>query len=393
MLIIGAMFVPYDWTRPIEDLYSVEAPAKDAYSPELADLSRALERGAPLPMSRAEFSRHIPQIQVRRLTRAGPMTASDMGEAVELLRELEARIAVEETEGSKDAMRRFRTRSVVEKFTRLDSDEVAVQLDALDRQLELASFQVLKDAGDATCESCHVGQGVELEQPFDPRLLWPGTGAGEFFDGTRLPTLQSPLEINEWSERVQTDMPECTSCHSAHSADDFGVDLEMRRENMGTWVNAYRIEGLLYVQVKIQNKNAAHRVPAGYPGHAYAVVVEARGGDDRRAPVLSRWSGPELPEHLVVDGVKTGHLFHREMHDADGNVTSRHARASRLVWDNRLESGRFIELRFLYDLNEVDVDVYVPWWVMVRLVYLPDVLSFDGGQDVEVRIRQSASDP
>lgn len=391
VLIIGAMVVPDDWIRPIENLYSVQAPAKDAYSVEVADLSAALEAGDPVAVSREELLKHLPQIQARRLTRAGPMTAKDMGEAVETLRDFQGRIAVEKTEGSKDAMRRFRDSSLAEELPRVSAEAITRELEMLDRQVELASFKVFES--DESCESCHIAYGPEIEEVFDPRLFWPATGAEDVFDGTRMPTLMSPVELVEWASRTEQDIPSCTSCHAAHSDESFGVDVELRQDNMGLWANVYRIDELLYVQVKVQNKNAGHRVPAGYPGHAYAVVVEARRGDDRGAPLLDYWSGPELPRHLVRDGVRSGQLFHREMRDSDGAMTSRHSRVAQFVSDNRLESGRFVELRFLFDLKETNTDVYVPWWVMARLVYVPDVETLEGAQDVEVRIRKSASDP
>jgi len=391
-LIVAALIIPSAWLEPIEKLYDVEKPQEDVFSTSIAELSQSLEDGTPLKTSRLELEDSLPHIQARRMLAAGPMTSEEVREAVEIFREFRLRIDAEKTEGSKDAVRRFRDDKLAEQFPRLDAARITEELEALRRQIELASFRKVSSEDPKDCAGCHIAGVDTLEEPLDPRLHWPHTGAEDHFEGTTLPILLSPLEIEEWSWRTDESVVSCNECHAEHRADGFGITLEDRRKNMGLWVNVYRIRDLLYIQAKVKNQGAAHRAPTGYPGHAYAVVVEARQGDDESAPLLDYWEGEQLPPHLHRDGIRAGTLFTRRLVDNDGEWTSVHSRAVAIQSDNRIESGRFVDLRYLFNLAETDMDVYVPWWVRVKLVYLNDSLSWRGAQDVEVRIERSRSD-
>lgn len=391
-LIMGALLVPDAWIKPIERLYNVEQPREDVFSPGTAALSRALEDGDPLATSPTRLRDELPNIQARRLLDAGPMTGEEVGEAVELFREFQARIAVEKSEGSREAVRKFRNGKLLEIAPRLDPDKVPRELAALRRQIELASFRELETRTPEDCAGCHSESVASpLEEPLDLRYHWPNTGVENNLSDDALPALMSPHEIFEWARRTGEEAPACTSCHTTHDDPQFGVTLEERRKNMGLWVNVYRIREVLYIQAKVKNQGAAHRAPSGYPGHAYALVVEARNGDSQSAPLLDYWLGEKLPEELQVDGVESGTLFMRHLVDAAGERTSQHSKAVAILSDNRIESDRFVDLRYLFNLGNADMDTYIPWWVRVRLVYLPDSMSWRGAQDVEIRIEQSAS--
>lgn len=135
LLIIGALMVPIEWVRSVNDLLGEEEQASDVFSDDIAGVDKALAQGKSVELSNARLAEMRPHLQVRRLASTGPMTHEDVVEATKLMREFNAQIAAQELEGSKDALRNERNRRLAEAFPRLDASKIGPALAELNAQL------------------------------------------------------------------------------------------------------------------------------------------------------------------------------------------------------------------------------------------------------------------
>jgi hypothetical protein len=119
----------------------------DAFSEKVARVDEALDSGAPLPeelgedaAARAEELEAMRvHLQVRRLTRTGPMTHEDVTEASAIFKEFNPQIAGQKLEGSRQALRSERTRRLLEAMPRLDGAAIERELTKLREQIAAAT--------------------------------------------------------------------------------------------------------------------------------------------------------------------------------------------------------------------------------------------------------------
>jgi hypothetical protein len=138
ILIIGALLVPIEWVRSVNDLVGESDPSADVFSTELAGIDQALAAGEPVQLSDHKLVEIRAHLQTRRLSKAGPMTHDDVVEATKILREFNAQIASQELKGSRDALRNERNRRLAEAFPRLDPAKIDRELTKLRAQLKSA---------------------------------------------------------------------------------------------------------------------------------------------------------------------------------------------------------------------------------------------------------------
>lgn len=144
ILIVGAMLVPIDWVRSFGGVFGAAQTAKvDAFSDEVVAVDDALEAGTPLSdemlVNEGEKLEEIRVfLQVRRLTRAGPITVGGMNKAADILREFNPQIAQQTLEGSREALRRERNRRIHASSPRLDADAIGRELQILREQIAAA---------------------------------------------------------------------------------------------------------------------------------------------------------------------------------------------------------------------------------------------------------------
>jgi hypothetical protein len=138
ILLIGALLVPIEWVRSVNDLVGEDDQSADVFSSDIARIDQALQDGKPIDVSDQKLREMRPHLQVRRLTKAGPMNHDDVIEATEIFREYNAQIATQELEGSRDALRSARDRKLAEAFPRLDPAKIDQELAQLRAQLQKA---------------------------------------------------------------------------------------------------------------------------------------------------------------------------------------------------------------------------------------------------------------
>lgn len=372
---IGAMLVPVEATHKIQDIVG----AKDLRTPFLdttSQLDRALMQGFDIGASEEELQQALSPLAVRRLAKAGAVAGDEIPLILEILKDYQDRANLETSAATQSAIRQARNAALAKALPRLSRDKIDESLAKLESQIDHVIPRFANTPED--CVTCHAQTGSRSDE-IDTVGIWPQLPADAFSQG--FPVLSDTYEMRALSPNSS-----CGDCHVAHGEPGFLTTLDQRRENMGVWVHAYRIEDLLYVQVKVQNKHAAHYAPGGFLNHAYAVVVDAYQSAEPGGEHLKRWSGPELPEHLKTHPEEAGYLFTRLLRDAQGQPTNDLAAAVTIDDDTRLAPTRFIDLTFLY---EIERDSYTPYSVVVRLVYLPDQNVIDGAQDIEIRIRSS----
>ncbi|MEZ4458483.1 MAG: hypothetical protein R3E66_01895 [bacterium] len=369
-----AMLVPIEATHKVQDFMgskSDRTPFVDA----TAALDAALAQGFDVAADEAQIKRSFGALAVRRLATEGRLASDDIPKLLDVIADYQTRIEAEPTPEQRQAVRAARNKALVGALPRFTAAQIDTALGGLETQIDRVSPWF--EGGEAQCQSCHMS-AAPLRGPIDTVGIWPHYPPDVFSNG--FPVLTDTLEM-----RTSQPNATCLGCHVAHGQPDFLTSIADRQENMGMWVHAYRIEDLIYVQVKVQNRHAAHYVPGGYLDHAYAVVVDAYAGKEPGGERLPFWGGHTLPDELAADPNQSGYWMGRRTVDKAGNPTTA-SEAITVADDTRLEAGRFVDLTFLYVIPK---DVYVPYSVVARLVYLPNGLTMDGAKDVEVRIRKS----
>lgn len=144
VLLVTAMLVPIEWVRSTAGIFGAAQSQKvDAFSPETAHLDQLLERGEPWPAPKrgADAAAQMPSaetmfilVQLRRLTRAGPLPSTDMQRAQKILQEFNPQIAQQTHAGSRNALKTERNRRLVAALPRLNEEKVATELERLDAQ-------------------------------------------------------------------------------------------------------------------------------------------------------------------------------------------------------------------------------------------------------------------
>lgn len=140
IVLLGAMLVPIEWVKSVENLLGEPAEDTTVFSADVGDVDRALSAGEPVEVDDDALREMLPNLQVRRLLNAGPMTSQEVRRAGELVEEFNRDIATQKMEGSRQALRSQRNRRLAEAFPRLDADQIGEELDKLDAQLEAAGF-------------------------------------------------------------------------------------------------------------------------------------------------------------------------------------------------------------------------------------------------------------
>lgn len=369
MLLVAASFLmPDPWLERLGGLFGAARTSEPtAFSDVAAILDDALENGRAAPFPREEVEKLAPHVAVRRVLRAGPMTAEEVARATRIMREVLDDSAL-------DVVSRARPR-LVKACPRLQPDTVDDELHNFERQLTKMLAPKSGPGGPpaADCASCHSEtRPLPDGRQFDAIGVYPHLGNHPALaDGRNLPLLVESLELESLPKAPNA---ECTSCHVSHDAPGFGVGRETRIANQGLWANIVDSEpGVLHVEVKTKNTNAGHRAPAGYPKSAYVVVVEGFQGK-RRLPLRF---GSRLPEHLRTAERQAGIVFARHLVDSTGKVTTDYATAVDLLFDSRLESGRFAEDHFVFDRVGEE-----PTRAVVTLWFLPDYATWVGARAI-----------
>jgi hypothetical protein len=137
MLILLALVVPKEWTNTFSGLLGEEQnPKVGAWSDRVDRIDARLRAGEPIDLSDEEMRELLPHLQVRRLYGAGPLNVEDAREAEALFRDFNRRIAGQELEGSRDALRNERNKQLAEALPRLEREELDAAMAKLHRQLE-----------------------------------------------------------------------------------------------------------------------------------------------------------------------------------------------------------------------------------------------------------------
>lgn len=377
LAVVVALLMPREATKKFESFMGV----KDTSAPfvdRTADLDKALQTGFDIAVSGQELQALLIHVAVRRLAASGRLAADEIPKIQDIWSEYAGLEAGEKSPAGKAAVRDARNRAVGEALPRFEVPKVVEVLELLQHQVDI--IQPRYASKEADCAGCHLQtDGRVLDHPIDTVGIWPHLPADTF--GTSFPVLTETAEAASLDPKNT-----CLSCHVPHGEPGFLTTLAQRQESMGVWAHAYRIEDLIYVQVKVQNKKAAHYVPAGFLNHAYAVVVDAYASAEPGGKRLKYWWGSRLPNELQSDPDEGGYLMARQLVDKVGQPTSDPNQAVDILDDTRLEPSRFVDLTFLF---EIPRDRYTPYSVVARLVYLPDQGTLKGAQDIEVRIRSS----
>jgi len=377
LAVVIALLMPREATKKFERFMGV----KDTSAPfvdRTADLDKALQTGVDIAVSADELQALLIHVAVRRLATSGRLAADEIPKIQNIWSEYAGLEANEKTTAGKAAVRDLRNRAVGAALPRFEVQKVVAVLELLQHQVDTVQPRYASKESD--CAGCHFQtDGRVLNPPIDTIGIWPHLPADTF--GPSFPVLTETVESASLDPKST-----CLSCHVPHGEPGFLTTLAQRQESMGVWVHTYRIEDLIYVQVKIQNKKAAHYVPAGFLDHAYAVVVDAYASAKPGGERLKYWWGSKLPSALQSDPDQGGYLMARSLVDKAGQATADLNQAVDIVDDTRLEPTRFVDLTFLFQIPR---DRYTPYSVVARLVYLPDQGTLDGAQDVEVRIRSS----
>lgn len=125
--------------RPIEKIYSTPEGVDDVFSERVAEVDADLAAGRPTRLSAEELASMHVELQLRRLMETGPMSGEEVRRARRVLREGNAAVARERSEGSRDAMRLERAHRIVEVCPRLELAEVRAALGELREQMERQS--------------------------------------------------------------------------------------------------------------------------------------------------------------------------------------------------------------------------------------------------------------
>lgn len=375
LAIVAALLVPTSATKKISEFGGT--PDRSApFVDKTAKLDVALATGTDLNVSQSDAKAALPALAIRRLATTGKLAADEIPAINEAWTSFDAQEAQESSPEGRRAVQQARHKAIAAKLPRFEPGTVERVLGDL-----VAQVDAIPDFGDGTegsCQTCHVQNSlVAGAKTPDTVGIWPHFPPQVF---STLPVLQDTVETRAFKPDAT-----CLGCHKPHGTDGFLTTVEQRRDSMGMWTHVYRIEDLLYVQVKVQNKVAAHMVPGGFLDRGYAVVVDAYEGAKPGGERLPFWSGHRLPAHLTADPDQSGYLMSRDARDEGGKPAGR-SNATSIVDDTRLEPTRFVDLTFLYKIPR---DRYVPYSVVSRLVYLPDQTTMKGGEDVEVRIRAS----
>ncbi len=340
-LVLAAVFVPEDVVLSLAEVFETPAAQTDSFDAIVVKLDDALTAGEPLPVSRAGFAEYHHLVAARRLAGVGRATGEELRRASAIFDDFRVRIASEESEGSKDAMRKLRDETLDEALPRVELAAITEAMALLRAQVERAEFagaqspskaEAPQGAAMGECGTCHL-ELVDFDgPPLDLAHLWPDLDAEQLGGGTKLPTMMAAAETDD-----------CASCHEPHESPDFGVSDEMRADNVGMWVHVSEFEGLIRAQVKVQNIEASHRIPAGAPEHAYAIAVSAAVDGEP----LTEWWGMRLPERLSDLGT-AGLFLGRDTIDSAGEYTSIPSEIAGIQSDTRLEPKRFYDEYFLF---------------------------------------------
>ncbi len=377
LAVVIALLIPRETSKKLESFMGV----KDTSAPfvdRTENLDRALQTGVDIAVSAKELDEMMVHLAVRRLAASGRLAADEIPKIQAIWADYSGQEFAEKTADGKNAVRQARSQAIAAALPRYEVQTVVEVLQQLQDQADV--IQPRYAATEADCVGCHLQvDGRVLDQPIDTIGIWPHLPADVF--GSSFPVLTEAAEVAALFPEAT-----CMSCHVPHGEPEFLTTIAERQESMGVWVHAYRIEDLIYVQVKVQNKTAAHYAPAGFLDHGYAVVVDAYASAEPQGERLKYWWGTRLPGSLQTDPEQGGYLMARHMVDQAGKPTGNPTEAVDIVDDTRLEPSRFVDLTFLFQIPR---DRYTPYSVVTRLVYLPKQNTLEGAQDVEVRIRSS----
>lgn len=140
LLFFGALLVPTEWTQAVGSLLDPKAnPETTAFTPDVADLDRALRRDDAIQTSPQKLQTFVPYLQARRLSTLGPMTETEVEQAVEIFQDFQKQTDRDMKPASKHALRDHFINRILETFPRLadatSADEIRHTLDTLNRQL------------------------------------------------------------------------------------------------------------------------------------------------------------------------------------------------------------------------------------------------------------------
>lgn len=140
LLFFGALLVPTEWTQAVGSLLDPKAnPETTAFTPDVADLDRALRRNEDVEVSPKTLDTLLPYLQARRLSTLGPMTETEVEQAVDIFKEFHTQTDRDMKPGSRRALRDHFIDRLLETFPRLadttSPDEIRHTLDSLNRQL------------------------------------------------------------------------------------------------------------------------------------------------------------------------------------------------------------------------------------------------------------------
>lgn len=380
-LMAVAYFLPESAIDRFSGWFGVEEPQTTPFDDQIARADNALQTDQNLELSRQELLDLRPQIQIRRLAANGPLAGDKIPELRKVLTAFHYGTLVRKPEFE------ARNHEVARLLRRWKLADVSEVLDTLDAQI--ARHEARFQTSEESCQECHF---QTLDLPADHTGLWP---LWKQEHQTGLPILSDTAEMQAlafWKHPERLGQgpfvdPEvrnilekgCTDCHAAHGAPEFVVDLKARQANIGFWVETFKWDSSLYVQTKIQNLEAAHRVPGGWFKSAYVVVVEAQNLET--GTKLKAFHGPALPEFLQTSELREGVFFGRLGLDAQGKPTTDPNNLAAITSDTRLEPRRFEDQEFIFELPE-----NAPYKVIARVIYLPDYSGWSDAIDVEVRI-------
>jgi hypothetical protein len=395
-LIVAGLVLPPSAVDSVRGLYPEPPPTTTPYSRDVADVDAALREGRAITLTPTELDALLPELQARRLTDAGPMSADEVDEALRLFKEYQPRLEAEPNDGGRDALRSHRNTLLDQALPRVERQRIDEVLATLQTQIERAtaattpggSGQERHPSAEKTCIPCHSeAKALPASRQVDFRAIWPHLDPKAFGSSAHLPILMDGPEFTLYrsGRPGPTEAPRqqnCTGCHAPHGEEGWEVTTRQREEAVGFWMNVDGLRDVARAQIKVQNYSAGHRVPGGSALHAYVVVIE---GFDNSGARLPHWWGLQLPEGLrtvpeIPGEHRTGMILTRSLVDATGQPTGEASAAADVLADNRLAPRRFVDEFFLLRLPDADARATL----RATLWYVPDKRTWKGAEKVRV---------
>ena len=199
----------------------------------------------------------------------------------------------------------------------------------------------------AFCSACHA---------YEPHI---GGAAGAAREGGAGETLPVFTEYQEWRDGPQGAVGiECQDCHmpsvrrevaagthergtASHHA---GIDSALRRDALSSRATVARRDGGLDVEVVVENKGAAHKVPAGLPGRRVVLRVCVVGADGKELDRQEREYGRILAD---LAG-KEAFFFDAKRELSDTRLAPNEHRQEHFRIDAPAASGRELVLELVW---------------------------------------------